>query len=219
MIKINLLAEGKHPAAVRKSKPAATVWRERGAELALGGALLLALLAGGIWWLVVHGQLTDRREEVADARRVRDELQDVIDQVERFEAQKTELEHKIEVINELKANQRGPVQVMDFVSRALPELLWLDRMVMRPSTLVLTGQAFNMNAIANFMDSLDDVPQFREPVLKDASRRGRVFGFTVELDYDMRTPSREELLAEEELELEADADDLARETATEEASS
>ena len=43
----------------------------------------------------------------------------------------------VAVINELKSNQRGPVRVMDYISRALPELLWLDRIKMNASNMTL----------------------------------------------------------------------------------
>ena len=44
----------------------------------------------------------------------------MIKEVEEYKAKKAELEHKIEVINDLKHNQRGPVQIMDQVSARCP---------------------------------------------------------------------------------------------------
>ena len=64
------------------------------------------------------------------------------------------------------------MQVMDQISRALPELLWLDRMTMIGTRITLAGQAFNSNAVANFMDNLDKVPEFQEPILSDMTAGG-----------------------------------------------
>ena len=73
---------------------------------------------------------------------------------------------KIKVIGDLKLNQSGPVRVMDLISQALPELLWLDRMKMEASNIEIEGRAFNTNAVANFIERLDRMPEFEEPTLK-----------------------------------------------------
>src|SRR6202023_3993697 len=110
-------------------------------------------------------------------------LQAVIKEVEDFKRKKKNLTDKIAVINELKSNQRGPVRVMDYISRALPELLWLDRLKMNASSIEIEGRAFNPNAVANFMDNLDKVPEFKEPVLKDTNAEGNVYRFSIAFDY------------------------------------
>ena len=56
-----------------------------------------------------------------------------------------------DLINQLKVNQRGPVRLMDEVSKALPDLLWLDRMECRGNSISLTGKALNPNAVANLL--------------------------------------------------------------------
>ena len=101
--------------------------------------------------------------EVQAAQREVEALKQVIQEVEDYKIKKAELERKIDVINGLKANQRGPVQIMDQVSRALPELLWLSSLDVTPTTINLKGSAFNMSAVANFIDNLDKVDEFAEP--------------------------------------------------------
>lgn len=181
MIKINLLSEGKRPAAVRKARGAGEV-RDLALWLLLLGALLGVLAAAGYWWYL-NGKLKEKQEEVAQAQREVDALQAVIKEVEDFKKKKKNLADKIAIINELKSNQRGPVRVMDYISRALPELLWLDRLKMNASSIEIDGRAFNPNAVANFMDNLDKVPEFKEPVLKDTNAEGNVYRFSIAFDY------------------------------------
>src|SRR5947199_9177398 len=96
----------------------------------------------------------------------------------------TEIDRKFKVINYLTLNHRGPVRVMDNVSRALPELLWLDHMTMTASAIELDGRAFNTNAVANFIENLDKVPEFGEPTLKDTQEQaGGVYKFVINLNY------------------------------------
>src|SRR5579864_3868915 len=191
MIKINLLSEGKRPAAARKARGAGEV-RDLALWMLLLGALLGVLAAGGYWWYL-NGKLQEKQEEVAQAQKEVDALQAVIKEVEDFKKKKKNLADKIAIINDLKSNQRGPVRVMDYISRALPELLWLDRMKMNASTIEIEGRAFNPNAVANFMDNLDKVPEFKEPVLKDTSAQGNgVYKFFVTFDYSFAPPKKPE---------------------------
>lgn len=182
MIKINLLSEGKRPAAVRKARTAGGEIRDLALWMLLLGVLLGVLAAGGYWWYL-NGKLKEKQEEVVQAQKEVDALQAVIKEVEDFKRKKKNLADKIAVINELKSNQRGPVRVMDYISRALPELLWLDRMKMNASSIEIEGRAFNPNAVANFMDNLDKVPEFKEPVLKDTSAEGNVYKFSIAFEY------------------------------------
>lgn len=200
MIKINLLSEGRP----KVSKPRGTV--------AMGGLTsepanlwMIILLAVGVLviagrYFLLNSEIDQRAKEIASIQKEVDELRPIIREVEQFEARKAELEHKISVINTLKDNQKGPVQIMDQVSRALPGMLWLGKMQARGNRITLNGQAFNTNAVANFVDNLDEVPEFAEPVVKDITFRRGVYNFVVNFTFDpaaAKTNRRQEPPAEE----------------------
>src|SRR3954447_13570210 len=183
MIKINLLSEGKRPAAVRKKSAAKLEGQGVGQWMLLAG-ILIGLAAFGIAWYLQDQKTTAKQQEVAAAQREVDQMASVIKEVEDYKGKKAELERKIGIINDLKANQRGPVRVMDYVSRALPELLWLDRMEMKASTIDIEGRAFNTNAVANFIENLDKVPEFDEPTLKSTeAQQGGIYKFVINFNY------------------------------------
>jgi type IV pilus assembly protein PilN len=190
MIKINLLAEGKR-AVTRKAKggaaAAALERRDLGSWL-LGVGVLLGLLVFAGYWFYLRREIQQKDEEIAVAQREVDELAAIIKEVEDYKAKKAELEHKIGVINQLKANQAGPVKLMDHVSRALPELLWLDSMEVIGTTVRVNGQAFNTNAVANFIENLDKVPEFQEPILLDTAQQGAVYGFAISFGFQLALP-------------------------------
>ncbi|MGH9360269.1 MAG: PilN domain-containing protein, partial [Thermoanaerobaculia bacterium] len=170
MVKINLLAEGKR-AAVRKARPTALLeGRDVGSYLLFGG-LLLGLLVAVVWWWMLNSTIQRKQEQIAAAEAEWRRLESISREVEEYKTKKAELERKIGVINDLKLAQRGPVRVMDHISRALPELLWLDRMRMRGDLIEVEGRALNTNAVANFMENLDKVPEFEEPTLKEATEQ------------------------------------------------
>ncbi|HVR06950.1 MAG TPA: PilN domain-containing protein [Thermoanaerobaculia bacterium] len=192
MIKINLLSEGKRPAAVRKARTPGAASQDVAMWMLLVGAFVGVLAAAGYWWYQ-NTKLKEKQDEVVQEQKEVDALQAVIKEVEDFKRKKKNLADKIAVINELKSNQRGPVRVMDYISRALPELLWLDRLKMNASSIEIEGRAFNPNAVANFMDNLDKVPEFKEPVLKDTSAQGNgVYKFFVTFDYSFAPPKKPE---------------------------
>ena len=193
MIKINLLSEGKRPAAVRKVKVPAAL-RLEGQDigqwmLALG--LLAGVIALAVSWWIWTKKVEEKTAEVAAAQREVDALAPVIKEVEDYKAKKAELERKIGIINDLKANQRGPVRVMDYISRALPELLWLDRLRMTTDTIEIEGRAFNPNAVANFLENLDKVPEFDEPTLKSTEQQqGGIYKFVIDFHYSFATHAK-----------------------------
>ncbi|MDY7095404.1 MAG: PilN domain-containing protein [Acidobacteriota bacterium] len=166
MIKINLIGESKRPAAVRKRKPlAASVNRENAASLLLLVGVIFGVVLLGLEYWVLHNTLDNRKEEAAVLQKEYEVLKPIIDEVNAFEAKNAELERKIEVIQNLKLSQIGPVRVMDHVSRALPELVWLSRMDVSRNNIRLVGSATNENAVANFIENLDRVEEFQEPSL------------------------------------------------------
>jgi type IV pilus assembly protein PilN len=199
MPKINLLAEGKRPVVARKSRTALP----SAGPAELGNYLLFGFLVVGIlvavgWWLLLSNRISNKAEEIAAAQAEVKELEAVIKEVEQYKAKKDELERKIAVINELKDNQRGPVQIMDEVSKAVPELLWLANMDVTNTNITMRGSAFNTSAIANLIDNLDRVEAFQEPVLQDttqragqrgAAARSEVYDFRLTFPYSFKKPA------------------------------
>jgi Tfp pilus assembly protein PilN len=191
MIKINLLSEGKR--AVRKAKPATSLLegKDIGQYLIVAGLLIGALASGWFWWTLKQ-KIADQQEEISIAQAEVEALGAVIREVEEYKAKKAELERKIGIINDLKANQKGPVRIMDYVSKALPELLWMDRLTMNATTIVLEGRAFNTNAVAALIENLDRVPEFEEPTLRDATEQGGIYRFVIDFNYKFEAPKPEQ---------------------------
>lgn len=187
MIRINLLSEGRRPVAAKEPKKVSTSSVDQ-ASLALVALFILALVVALGHNFLLGRAVGEKKAAVAEAQREVDELAPIIQEVEEFKAKRAELERKVFVITDLKQRQHGPVQIMDHVSRALPELLWLQKMEVKPQKIVLTGQAFNTNAVANFIENLDLVEAFKEPVLKDTRFDKEIYVYTIEFNYSFSPP-------------------------------
>ena len=187
MIKINLVSEA----------PTATVTKRKRTEFSLGAkqgdiilvtVLAIAVAVCGTWWFMLKSKRTELKEIERQRTVERDELQPYIDKVEELEAKRALLKRKVEVINELKNKQRGPVRIMDEVSRALPELVWLTQLKLSGTSITLTGEAMDENAVANYYSNLDSSPFFEEPVVKNIARKQEDFAFTLTATFTYEPP-------------------------------
>jgi type IV pilus assembly protein PilN len=167
MIRINLLSEARPQ---RKKKGVSALGAGgRLNTLLLGGAIGLAILVGVIHYWVLRSQIKAQEEKIRIAQVEVTRLESVLKEVKDYEAKKARVQRKVDLINQLKQNQRGPVRLMDEVSRALPDLVWIERMEYHGNAIQLDGKAFNPPAVANFIANLKLVPSFQEPKLSDLS--------------------------------------------------
>lgn len=184
MIRINLLSEGRRPVVARSAKPKLSFGDQDPSLIILGIGLVVGLLVAGGWWWQLNGQVNSWQAKVKSAQAELRELDEYVKKVERFKAKQAELNTKIEVINNLSANQRGPVHVMDELSKALPDLLWLDSMEIKGSDVTVAGLAFNTNAVAQFIENLVAVEWFDEPESGPISRdKGSLYKFKLSFKF------------------------------------
>lgn len=188
MVRINLLPEGRKPGRVHRGAAGPGPGRAADASRAwFTWPILLALVAFAVCWLLYYQTSRRLDREIAQRQQRLDAMASVLRQVGRAEGRSEELRRRIQVIQGLQANQRGPVEVMDHVSRALPDLLWLTRLQMASNVVSVQGEAFNTNAVASFLENLERVPSFREPVLRATQHRDPVYTFDLTFQYSPTT--------------------------------
>ncbi len=190
MIKINLISEAPTAAVAKRKRPEFSLGAKQG-DIILVTVLAIALAVSGTWWYLLKSKQADLKETERQRTVERDELQPFIDKVEELEAKRALLKRKVDVINDLKNKQHGPVRIMDEVSRALPELVWLTKLNLAGNAITLTGQAMDENAVANYYSNLDASPFFEEPVVKNLARRGEDFSFTLSAVFTYEPPEIE----------------------------
>jgi len=168
LIRINLLTEAR-AAAAKKKGPALPTGAKLNNLLLIGG-LALGLIYIGTMYLVLSSKQRHLDEEIGKAREEVARLRSIIEEVKGYEDKKKSLEEKIELINNLKTNQKGPVRLMDEVSKALPDLVWLTDMAISGDQLTLKGRTLSPNAVATYLENLKKSPYFAEPVFKNLGR-------------------------------------------------
>lgn len=193
MIRINLLSEGRRPVVARKQRPKLSLGGQDPSAYILGTGIFIGLLVVGVWWFNLNSKIRAVDGQIGRAQAEVNELRPILEEVADFKAKQEELKRKIEVIKDLTLKQQGPVQIMDEVSRSLPELLWLATMEFRGQTVDLAGTAFNTNAIASFIENLGKVPEFKEPDPRDLQRggRGQSYNFRISFSFIQEQPDEE----------------------------
>jgi type IV pilus assembly protein PilN len=154
MIRINLLQERKAPAGGKSKSAGPSI------PGAFQAYALLGLFAGGaafasagIWWWQSSKIKELDRLIAADTKRQQD-LMAIKKQVDEFQAKKQMLESKVTLIETLRLEQKGPVHMLDEISKALPDFVWLSNMDQAAGALKFKGEANGLTAVADFISAL-----------------------------------------------------------------
>jgi type IV pilus assembly protein PilN len=177
LIRINLLTEARSAAARKK-----TGFLPSGARLnnlILIGGVAAGLLYIGIMALILTSKNRRLDEDIARANEEVARLRSIIDEVKGYEDKKASLEAKIQLINNLKTNQKGPVRLMDEISKALPDLVWLTELTVSGQQVNLKGRTLSPNAVATYLENIKKSPFFAEPVFRNLGREGGSQGLYV----------------------------------------
>jgi type IV pilus assembly protein PilN len=128
----------------------------------VGNLVFLLLVVGlGAFYFLQQRAFNRENELLDQAQREKAKLQYVIAKLEEVKLQKANLERKINLINNLKAQQDLAVRLMDDLSRYLPEWVWLTEVTFDPKGLLIKGKALSNNLIADYIAALEASPNLR----------------------------------------------------------
>jgi type IV pilus assembly protein PilN len=159
LIKINLLTVDRERAK-RKSK------FQVGQKITVACSLILvaAALVVGWWFWALQRQSADLDQQIADAESERTRLQSIIQQVQQFEARRAQLQQRVTLIEELRKGQTGPVHLLDQLSQALPEGMWLTDLRQVANEIQIEGRCTSLNSLSDFVSGLEASNLFERPV-------------------------------------------------------
>ena len=160
MIKVNLLSQG--PAAQKTARewvPAA----QKGAVKGFAMLLVTAAAIGGYWWFLSSQKASlDARITGAEAELVR--LTEAAKLVDRATKRKNELSERLSLIDRLRTAKRGPVTLLETVSRSTPEGLWLLEIKQAGAFTTVDGRAMSLTSVTDFAQQLQNSGLFQHPV-------------------------------------------------------
>jgi type IV pilus assembly protein PilN len=163
MIRINLLA-----AERAKSKKKAVTLGTSGQKMtvACSAILILAVLFIGWRYWALSRDSSAIDAEIAAAQQETTRLHSVIQQVQQFEQQKARLQQRVVLIEQLRSGQTGPVHMLDQISRALPQMLWLTELKQTPagSDVVIDGKSTTLTGLSEFVSNLEATGYFKRSI-------------------------------------------------------
>src|ERR1700727_2307702 len=174
MIRINLLGVPKKTS--RGGRRASTVSAgggEGSGTLILGlvfvGALAVLIGLAHVWVQRQHEGLEK------DLQRAVIENQRLADVKAKYEASKKKAdlyERRVRVIDELKAAQSGPVDLLNLVADTInsTDAVWLETMTNDGKTLNFTGMALSPNSVADLMANLRKTGAFKTVEIKETAQ-------------------------------------------------
>ena len=159
MIRINLLAVDRERTR-RKGKFQTAQKVTIGSSLILVAAALIVVW----WWWSLGKASTELDQRIADAERETARLRSLIQQVAQFEQQRAQLQQRVSLIEQLRKGQSGPVHMLDQLSRALPETMWLTDLKQAGDDVTIDGRCTSLTALSDFVANLENSNYFARPV-------------------------------------------------------
>jgi type IV pilus assembly protein PilN len=88
----------------------------------------------------------------------------VLDEVARAEARRAELKQRVAVIEDLREGQSVPVQLLDHVSRSVPDMLWLTALDQKNDAVQIEGRTTTLISLADFVANLGTNKLVTKPI-------------------------------------------------------
>jgi len=183
MIRINLLAAERAGAAKKAKSPGVSSAQRVTIIAAL--ILLSTLVTVGWWYWTLHNRSIRLDEEIAAAEVKAQQLRSVLAQVQKFETRKAVLQQRVTLIEQLRRGQSRPVHILDEISRALPDRLWLVSLGQREKDFSVDGRTTSLTAVSDFVSNLQASPWFTNVEILDSAvdqtPQGPMVRFTMKL--------------------------------------
>jgi len=174
MIKVNLLSPERKEMAGGPGEATGFTEEERESKintLAVAFTAIMTVgLIGFLYWTqtqTIESQENLLKEKIAKKATLA-EVENTLKELEKAEK---DLSRKVALISELKSRQQSTVRMMDELSNAIPEWVWLSNLSFTGNRLSLKGKAIHNNLIADFINNLKATNSFTDIRFKNSTKQ------------------------------------------------
>lgn len=168
MIRINLLGRPR-PKVKRRVAIAGTL------QLVLFAIpVVVALVVLVVEYSFVQTDITRLRADIQQKESEKRTMAQLEKEIQEYEAEQRRLQARLDVIENLKRNQAGPVRLLEAIGNtvSLTETLWLTAMEEQgDNSIQFKGQAGSVEAVANFITNLNNSGYFRDVEIKESVQK------------------------------------------------
>lgn len=180
MIRINLLGAPKPKNKRGSAAASAAAVMEVGEagspllKVALVVVVVAAVNAG--FWYKLDKETKSIAQKMAQAEQRNRQLADVKARYLERQRQAEAYQRRVDVINQLRAAQAGPVQLLNMLGETVngTEAVWLNNMKDQGSSVDIEGMALSTDAVANLMANLQKTGYFRNIEIKETFQDDQV---------------------------------------------
>ena len=172
MIRINLLgspkAKGKKGPAF--NMPSFEVGNMGGPMIQVAAVLLIAgALNAGYWYQLDREKKSIEVRALVAEQKNRELAAVKVRYLER-QRQADAYKHRVDVIDQLRANQSGPVSLLAMIGDTVnsTEAVWLNSMQDQGASVAIDGTALSSDAVANLISNLQKTGFFRNIEIKES---------------------------------------------------
>ena len=182
MIRINLLGGERKVVAARKGFSFGD-----GQKITIGCSVLLiatALFVAWRYWAITQ-ESARLDQDISASQKEAVRLRAILGQVQQFEQHKVQLQQRVTLIEQLRRGQSGPVHMVDEVSKAIPDRMWLTELSQKGDELTISGMTAALTGVSDFVSNLGASAWFSTPVdIVDSSivqdeKTGELVKFTI----------------------------------------
>jgi Tfp pilus assembly protein PilN len=151
MIRINLLGQVR-PKAAKQAVPLEATLQ----VVLFIAAVAVAAVILSVVYFSQRRDLDQTNKRIAALKAEKSSLEQIKQDVDRFEAQKAVLQQRIDVIETLQKNRTGAQEMLQMVANTVVRVdsLWLTSLDHTSDSLNIKGEAGSINAVANFITEL-----------------------------------------------------------------
>jgi type IV pilus assembly protein PilN len=160
MIRINLLPLKETERAIGR--------RQQLSLIALGGSIALLIMI--VPFLIQGRRLSGLESQIDQLNKEIQQFNTQVREVHELDRLKREVHAKLRIIEDLNRKRSGPSRVLDDLSAATPENLWLIDFGELGGQATLIGMALDNETIARFMRQLQESAYFHGVDLVETSR-------------------------------------------------
>ena len=118
----------------------------------------------GWWFWTLNNESARVDAEIVARTAEAARLQSLLAEVQRFEAQRSQLQQRVQLIEQLRSGQSVPVQLLDHVSKSLPEMMWLTDMNQEGGAVTIQGRSTTLIALSDFVGNLGNGGFLKKPI-------------------------------------------------------
>jgi type IV pilus assembly protein PilN len=117
-------------------------------------------------YTTILAKISQKTDVINEQTKVIEQLKKQIGEVEKVKKLQAELQSKLDILGTLKANKTGPAHMLDELSVAIPEKLWIDSFDNIAGGVSLSGMGVNEEIVAVFLQQLESSPYYMKVELQ-----------------------------------------------------